>query len=154
MAVDFPPTIVVVHPKERRSKCSAAPLRPRADFVFWTYPRKEPEALEDYVRLGIGGEVLSEKDAGRGLLVLDGTWRWAESMEADYPEIPLRSLPEIQTAYPRVSKTFDDPAGGLATVEAIYAAYRLMGRDVAGLLDEYHWAEEFLALNEKLRVES
>lgn len=147
VTVDFPPTIVVVHPKERRSKCSVAPLRGRDDFLFRTYPKQGPESLDRYVRLGIGGEVLSPNDAQHGLLVLDGTWRWAAAMESDYEHVPLRSLPEIHTAYPRVSKTFDDPAGGLATVEAIYAAYQLMGRNVAGLLDDYHWADEFLSLN-------
>jgi len=53
----------------------------------------------------------------------------------------------VQTAYPRVSKTYDDPAGGLATVEALYAAYRLLGRPTEGLLDHYRWAEEFLRRN-------
>lgn len=144
---EFPPTIVVVHRKERRSKCSVAPLRGRADFSFFTYQKSEPQPLPDYVRLGMGGPLLSADDADLGLLVLDGTWRWAAAMEADYQHVPVRSLPEIHTAYPRISKTFDDPAGGLATVEAVFAAFRLMRRDVAGLLDDYHWSSEFLALN-------
>lgn len=148
VTVETPPTIVVVHPKERRSKCSVAPLRGREDFIFWTYPRRGPQPLDNYVRLGIGGELISPADAERGLLVLDGTWRWAEAMEADYAQVPVRSLPRIETAYPRVSKMFDDPDGGLATVEAIYAAYRLIGRDATGLLDHYHWAKEFLSRNE------
>jgi len=56
----------------------------------------------------------------------------------------------LQTAYPRVSKTYDDPAGGLATIEALYAAYHLMGRPTQGLLDDYHWAEEFLEVNREI----
>ena len=37
--------------------------------------------------------------------------------------LALRSLPaEVETAYPRRSKVFEDPAGGLATIEAIFAA--------------------------------
>jgi pre-rRNA-processing protein TSR3 len=33
----------------------------------------------------------------------------------------------------------------LASIEAIYVAYQLMGRDTTGLLDLYHWREQFLA---------
>lgn len=147
MSASHPPTIIVVHPKERKSKCSVQPLRSREDFIFWKFPRKEPEKLTSYVRLGMGGPVISPDDADRGLLVLDGTWRLAEKMEADYQELPVRSLPDWETAYPRVSKQFDDPSAGLATIEAIFIAYHLMGFETAGLLDDYHWADEFLKRN-------
>jgi pre-rRNA-processing protein TSR3 len=143
-----PPTIVVVHPKERRSKCSVEPLRSRPGFVFWKWPRRGPEPLEGYVRLGLGGPDLSSADAGRGLLVLDGTWRLAAKMEPDFVELPVRSLPSTwRSAYPRVSKLTEDPSAGLATIEAIYAAYAELGRDTSGLLDQYRWREEFLFLN-------
>lgn len=144
---DLPPTIVVVHPKERRSKCSVWPLRERADFVFWRFPDRGDEPLDGYVRLGIGGELLTPDDADRGLLVLDGTWRYADAMERDYADVPVRSIPRWETAYPRVSKWYDDPEGGLATVEAVFAAYVAMGRDTTGLLDHYHWADAFREAN-------
>jgi pre-rRNA-processing protein TSR3 len=147
---EFPPTIIIVHPKEKRSKCTVEPLRARADFVFWTFPQRGGEPLESYVRLGIGGPPLSAADAHRGLLVLDGTWRLAERMEDDFRELPLRSLGPWQTAYPRASKLYDDPLAGLATIEAIFAAYHELGRRTEGLLDEYHWREEFLRRNERL----
>ncbi len=147
----FPPTIVVVHPKERRKKCTAGPLRLWEGFVFWKYPRRGPEPLDNYVRLGFDGPELTCADADRGLLVLDGTWRWTEAMQPDFSAVPVRSLPPWKTAYPRVSKTFDNPAAGLATIEAIYAAYKLLDRDTTGLLDEYHWAEEFLRLNDDIK---
>jgi len=143
----FPPTIIVVHPREKRSKCSVEPLRNREGFVFWTFPESGPESLENYVRLGIGGEVLSTDDADRGLLVLDGTWRLADRMDKFFRHVPLRSLPPIKTAYPRASFIYPDPAGGLATIEAVYAAYRILGRPCDGLLDKYHWAAEFRARN-------
>lgn len=146
----YPPTIIVVHPKEKRSKCSAEPLRPRADIRFWKFPRRGEESLDGYVRLGLGGEPLSPEHQSRGLLVLDGTWRLAGKMEADYADLPVVSLAPWQTAYPRVSKLFDDPAAGLATVEAIYAAYVQMGRDPAGLLDAYYWREAFIERNSLL----
>ena len=149
----YPPTIVVIHPKERRSKCTAAPLRGKAGFSFWKFPKVGDEPLDDYVRLGLGGEMFSPQDAHRGLLVLDGTWRFAAKMEQRFASVPVRSLPTWKTAYPRVSKTFDDPSGGLATIEAIYAAYRQLGRNTDSLLDEYHWADEFLRLNRDRAVE-
>ncbi|MEP3481250.1 MAG: DUF367 domain-containing protein [Fuerstiella sp.] len=142
------PTILVIHPKERRSKCSVEPLRGRDDFQFVKYPRPVEADLSNYVRLGMGGDVLSAADADKGLLVLDGTWRLASKMEPDYQQLPIRSLPVIQTAYPRVSKISDDPSDGLATIEAVYAALKIMGRSVDGLLDDYHWKAEFLEINE------
>lgn len=151
----LPPTIIVVHPKERTSKCTVAPLRGREGFVFWKFPNRGPESLSDYVRLGIGGPMLSSDDADKGLLVLDGTWKWAEKMEQEFADVPVRSLPEWQTAYPRISKLYEDPEAGLATIEAIYAAFAQLGRSTEGLLDDYHWAEEFLAINrERIRSRS
>jgi pre-rRNA-processing protein TSR3 len=143
----FPPTLIVVHPRERRQKCTVEPLRGRPGFIFWTFPETGPQSLQCYVRLGLGGPDLSRDDAGRGLLVLDGTWRLAAGMEARFADIPIRSLQPWQTAYPRVSKLFDDPAAGLATIEAIFAAYHILGRDTSGLLDEYYWRDEFLRKN-------
>ena len=57
-----------------------------------------------------------------------------------------RSLPRgVCTAYPRRSKLTADPAPGLASVEALYAARRLLGDDDPSLLDGYHWRAAFLA---------
>jgi pre-rRNA-processing protein TSR3 len=145
--VAFPPTIILVHPREKRSKCTVEPLRGRPGFIFWTFPEPGPEPLDLSVRLGIGGPVLSDKDADRGLLILDGTWRLADRMEKFFRQVPLRSLPPVKTAYPRASYLYPDPAGGLATIEALYAAYRILGRSCEGLLDNYHWSSEFLARN-------
>lgn len=145
--MSHPATVIVVHPKERRSKCSVEPLRGRDDFRFFTFPDKVSIPLDGYIRLGLGGPELSERDADAGLLVLDGTWRHAAKMEPAYTQVPIRTLPAIRTAYPRTSKIFHDPDGGLATVEAIYAALRIMNRPVTGILDQYRWKEEFLAQN-------
>ncbi len=147
MSGSHPPTVIVVHPKERKSKCTVQPLRSHEKFVFWKYPRKEADFLQGYVRLGLEGPLISPADADSGLLVLDGTWRLAEKMEPDYQELPVRSLPAWKTAYPRVSKQYADPSTGLATIEAIYIAYYLMGLDTTGLLEGYYWADQFLELN-------
>lgn len=141
-----PRTVVIVHPKERRSKCTVAALRDDARFQFYKHPRR-PERLDGYVRLAMTGPLLSLDDAASGLLVLDGTWRWAAAMEAAVSEVPTRTLPTVITAYPRLSRVFDNPDGGLATVEAIYAALRILGRDTTGLLDHYPFAAQFLDAN-------
>lgn len=144
-----PPTIIVVHPRERRAKCTVRPLRPRADFRFCNYPRI-PAIPPGYVRLGLEGPVPSAADAEAGLLFLDGTWRWAARMEGLVADVPVRTLPPLVTAYPRTSKVSEDPAAGLATIEAVYAAFRMLGRSTDGLLDHYHWAEEFVKKNASL----
>lgn len=143
----FPPTVIVVHPRERRSKCSVEPLRDCDPFVFVTFPEPPPIDVSGYVRLGIGGKLISPEDSERGLLLLDGTWRLAARMEPFYSHLEVRSLPPIQTAYPRKSAVYEDPQQGLATIEALYAAMRMLNRDTTGLLDQYHWKESFLAIN-------
>ena len=144
------PTVIVVHPRENRKKCSVEPLRGREEFLFHTYHplQVEPLPAGPYVRLGYGGPEISRADTNHGLLLLDGTWRWAEKMEAAYTDIPVRSLPPWITAYPRISKVFDDPSTGLATIEALFAALWHMGRPTEGLLDSYLWRERFLELNQ------
>lgn len=146
----FPPTMVVVHQRERRDKCTVEPLRGRLDMRFLRYPATEPLDFSGYIRLALDGPMLSEKDRTAGLLVLDATWRLAGKMEKAFASVPCRQLPRALTAYPRVSKLHEDPSQGLATVEAIYLAYHILGRDTAGLLDGYRWKEEFLAKNRDL----
>lgn len=93
---------------------------------------------------------MSTADATSGLLVLDATWKLAENMEQEFQDVPVRSLPELQTAYPRTSKLYQDPCQGLATIEAIYAAYAILGRPTTGLLEHYRWADDFLTINAPL----
>ena len=143
----FPPSILIIHPKEKRSKCSLEPLRGRPDLRFIEYDPKRPVELDGYVRLSVDGPPLSEADKNRGILLIDGSWRHAARMHACYAAVPPRSLAGYRTAYPRVSKLFNDPAGGLASVEALYVAYRILGRPTDGLLDSYLWRDQFLQLN-------
>ena len=65
-----------------------------------------------------------------------------------FAHVEPRSLSGYVTAYPRVSKLGTDPANGLASIEALYIAMRILGRATEGLLDHYHWAREFLEVNE------
>src|SRR5947208_1021941 len=143
----MPPTVIVRHSRENPKKCSVLPLKGRPDLLFLNYPVAQWPDLSGYVRLAAEGPELSAADAERGVLLLDGSWRWAAAMTRDFSDVPPRSLRGIRTAYPRVSKLGTDPDNGLASVEALYAAYRVLGRDTAGLLDHYRWAAEFLALN-------
>ena len=145
-----PTTIIVVHRAEKRSKCSVEPLRKTGEFIFWRYPKRGVEPVEGYVRLGLGGPQLSIEDGERGLLLLDGSWRWAAKMEKSYTDVPVRSLGPWLTAYPRQSRVFEDPAEGLATIEALYAALCQMGRRSDGLLASYYWGDEFLRKNREL----
>jgi pre-rRNA-processing protein TSR3 len=150
LPANIPPTIIVVHRAEKRSKCSVEPLRKTGQFVFWRYPKRGAESLEGYVRLGLGGPQLSAEDHDRGLVLLDGSWRWAAKMEKSYADVSVRGLGPWVTAYPRQSRVFEDPAEGLATIEALFAALCQMGRPVQGLLDSYHWGELFLQRNRGL----
>jgi pre-rRNA-processing protein TSR3 len=111
------------------------------------YPLKQSLNLDDYVRLAAEGPEFSVADANSGLLLLDASWRWATTMTGAFENVPARSLHGYKTAYPRVSKQGTDPAHGLATVEALYIAHRILGRSTLGLLDHYHWRDEFLRLN-------
>lgn len=143
----YPPTIVVRHPKENAHKCSILPLRERADLMVMTFPLKQRPKLDGYVRLAAEGPELGPADATSGLLLLDGSWRWAEMMSKSFADVPPRSLHGFRTAYPRASKLGTDPDNGLASVEALYVAYHLLGRPTGGLLDHYRWKEEFMRLN-------
>jgi pre-rRNA-processing protein TSR3 len=149
--MNYPPTIIVRHPKENPKKCSVMPLKGRADLIFAGYPPKRLPPLENYVRLAAAGPELSAADAECGILLLDGSWRAAEGMERAFAHVPPRSLHGWKTAYPRVSKLGTDPGNGLASVEALFLAYHILGRPTAGLLDDFRWGDEFLRLNDLVK---
>jgi pre-rRNA-processing protein TSR3 len=147
MAPSYPPTVIVRNSRENPRKCSILPLKGRSDLIFLDYPVKRPLTFDGYVRLCANGPELSPNDNENGLLILDGSWRWAGVMDRDFLEVPPRSLYGYRTAYPRRSKRGTDPDNGLASVEALFLAYRILGRPTAGLLDHYRWANQFLQLN-------
>jgi pre-rRNA-processing protein TSR3 len=147
----FPPTVVIRHRLENLKKCTLRGLESRSDFVFLTYPYKELPDLSGYIILSLDAPPLSVDDSHLGLLVLDATWRYANKMFkplAGKSQYHYRSLPpSYRTAYPRRQQDCPDPERGLASIEAIYLSYLLLGRDTTGLLDLYHWKENFLKLN-------
>ncbi len=147
MTAVFPPTVIVRHSRENPRKCSVIPLRGRPDLLFLPYPVRQRPPLEGYLRLAADGPPLTAADANLGLLLLDGSWRWAAAMTRDFADVTPRSLHGWRTAYPRTSKLGTDPDNGLASVEALYVAYHILGRSTAGLLDHYRWAAGFLSIN-------
>jgi len=136
---------------ESLQKCSLTPLRGRPEFCFVEFPRRGPVDAGGRILLHPDGELFGPEDAGRGLMIVDSSWRRLPKLlrlvEGDPPR---RRLPPLRTAYPRVSKRFEDPAEGLASVEALYAALFLLGHARPDLLKGYHWKEQFLELNPEL----
>ena len=154
---DFKETVIYRHRKENLKKCSLRGLESRDDFIFYTYPVSILPNLSGYVMLTMDAPLLSRADSQKGLFAIDATWYKAAKMEKSLreqdriEEIELRSLPcGFKTAYPRRQEDCIDPERGLATVEAIYIALKLMGRSTQGLLDNYYWKENFLHINQDL----
>jgi pre-rRNA-processing protein TSR3 len=145
---NFPPTIILRHRKENLKKCSLRGLETRKDCQFFTYPQDSIPPLENYVLLSFEGPQLSEKDRDQGIFLIDGTWKYATVMQKKVPSLSCRSLPkQLRTAYPRKQTDCLFPEEGLASVEALYAAYFFTGRSTEGLLDHYYWKELFLEKN-------
>jgi pre-rRNA-processing protein TSR3 len=146
----FPPTIVLRHRRENLNKCSLRGLETRPDFIFYRYPNPSLPPLDGYILLALDAPPLTQEDAKHGLFILDATWRYAAKMKQSVATVPgliERSIPQgFITAYPRRQDDCPDPERGLASIEAIYIAYSILGRSTDGLLDGYHWKEQFLQL--------
>ena len=141
------PTTVIRHHKEKVSKCSLRFLHDRPEITFLKHGPGFRFDATGFVLLAIDAPPLSSADAGHALLLLDSTWRWLPRLMACIGGEPIRrSIPsQIRTAYPRTSRVFEDPPAGLASIEALYVARRILGDDDASLLDGYHWKQAFLA---------
>ena len=163
------PTLILRHPKEKLSKCSLEPLRGRDELAFLKARETLRIDATGFILLAVNAPVLSINDkrvskdeneylkfkldqyelgfsGQRPLLLLDSTWRLLYQLEACIEGEPLRrSLPgNILTAYPRISKIAKDPLGGLASVEALYLARKILGDDDPTLLNNYHWRDTFI----------
>ena len=146
MPLLLPPTILLRHRKENLKKCSLRGLESRPDMLFFTYPKAILPPLTKYILLDLNGPLISSEDALLGLFLIDSTWNYAKTMASSIKQ-PLikRSLPShIKTAYPRRQTSCDDPERGLASIEALFVAYHLLGRDTSNLLDNYYWKDIFL----------
>lgn len=148
------PTYILRHRRENLKKCSLRGLEQRSDFQFFTYPTSDLPNLSNYIMLSMEGSPLTAADAQKGIFLLDATWRYAAKMAQfveKQGEVEKRSIPACyQTAYPRRQDDCPNPEAGLASVEALYIAFMILGKDTTGLLDHYHWKEEFLFKNRPL----
>lgn len=144
--------IVIRHRKENLRKCSLRGLEDRSDMAFFRYPSCVPKlpSFEGSILLDMEGEELSREDNGP-IVVLDATWRYASTMMRHIPQLgqcQRRRIPQgWSTAYPRKQSDCLDPSRGLASIEAIYVAFMVMGRNLEGLLDSYYWKDLFLEKN-------
>lgn len=138
---------VIRHPKERKSKCSLTPLEGRPDIDFYRARPNWSFDASGYTVLVMGAPTLTEADAGRPLLLLDSTWRLLPQVEACVAGTYVtRTLPAMETAYPRISKIAEDPMGGLASIEALYLAKMLLGERDDSLLQHYYWRDRFMEM--------
>ena len=142
-------TIILRHRKENLKKCSLLGLEGREDMEFHTYPKRHLPEKNNYILLSFDGKELSKEDENKGIYLIDGTWKLAEKMTKTLPFKPkTRSLPKhFKTAYPRRQTGCSSPEEGLASIEALYVAYMILGRDTSSLLDNYVFKEEFLEKN-------
>ena len=150
--MNFPyPTVLLRHKKENLKKCSLRGLESRLDMRFYTYPKDTLPCLSSYILLGIDGPELTPEDKNEGIFLIDATWRYAKVMYdqiKDKQTFIIRSLPScFETAYPRKQEDCPDPTKGLASIEALYLAYVITGKNPEGLLDHYHWKDAFLEKN-------
>lgn len=140
--------MIVRDPRESQKKCSLTPLRGAPAIHFVSYDPERRVQCGRRIWLHPEGELIGPKDRGADLLLIDCAWRRVAQLRRTLDgELLPRRLPPLLTAYPRVSKQFDDPAGGLASVEALFAALVLLGERRDELLRGYRWAAQFLALN-------
>ena len=138
------PVSVIRHQKERRSKCSLTALEEREDITFYKANQGWSFDVTGFTVLALDAPELSVADAGRPLLLLDSTWRLLPQLQTHlYGCAVSRTLPAVDTAYPRVSKLTKDPFGGLASIEALYLAKLVLGERDDSLLESYYWREEF-----------
>ena len=163
--VDF---LVIQDYKENRRKCTVHPLAGTEGLEILRLGMPTPgEALVEVpsgILLEVAAPELVPADAellgdGEGrLILLDATWVRLAPLGRrlcfeSAPALHRRSLPgDFRTAYPRHSKLFEDPGGGLASVEAMFASTVILGAPRRELLREYRWAPDFLELNREIFI--
>ena len=136
---------IVRHPDENLAKCTLEPLRLRKELSFFQFSASLEIEATDTIVLSIDAPLISEADAGRPLILLDGNWKHVPKLKSCLRGTPIyRSLPRVPTAYPRRNDDGLDPAEGLASVEALYLALKLLGHNDPSLLSQYYWREQFL----------
>lgn len=148
MSIDV---LIVRDPRESVKKCSLTPLRGLERIRFVTYHPERRVSAGRRLLLHPDGPELQPSDGDLSLLLIDCAWRRVPQLLGTIDgELVHRRLPPLRTAYPRKSTIYEDPASGLASVEALYAALAILGDPRPELLREYRWREAFLELNPAL----
>ena len=152
---------VIIDSSEKANKCTVVPLLYRTDFhLFRVKGSSVLGPLESPILLHHEGECITtiQKTLGKvqGIATIDCVWRRLDGLLrriADPRPILARIPDGFETAYPRHSVKSIDPAGGLATIEAIFVAGALLGNWDVTLLSEYYFGREFVELNAKRFLE-
>ncbi len=140
--------LILRDPRESKKKCSLTPLVGLSGVRFVVFDPDRRVDAAGRILLDPEGEPFSAADAGMPLFLIDCAWRRVPQLATSVDgELVRRRLPDLVTAYPRVSRIFDDPLAGLASVEALFVASLLVGSPRLELLDGYRWRAEFLANN-------
>lgn len=146
-------TFILRHRKENLKKCTLSGLEQDDSFSFYSYPSDRLTNLKNTCLLTLNAPDLTFADRQYNLLLIDGTWQYAQKMEKvtlhNNPQLILRQIPQtIVTAYPRKQTGCLKPKQGLASIEALAIAYYILGFPWLHLLDHYYWRQDFLAFNE------
>lgn len=155
------PFLIVRDYKENRQKCTVSPLRGQDGFRFVDLPHPSRsstvETIPPGILLSVDAPELQREDCKRldagCVTLIDSTWarlsKVLQRVRLAPNETTLpRSLPrDVVSAYPRVSKLYDDPRAGLASIEAVFAVTVILGKPDLGVIEHYRWAAEFLEQN-------
>jgi pre-rRNA-processing protein TSR3 len=152
---------VILDSGETANKCTIAPLSYRSDFcLIPVRGNRVFGPLKSSILLHHEGRCLSliRKSFGpvQGIASIDCVWRRLDGLIRRIEgQLPLLArIPEgFETAYPRHSAHSIDPAGGLATIEAIFVASAMLGNWDVSLLSEYYFGRKFVELNKNRFIE-
>jgi len=143
--------LIVRDARESTRKCSLMPLRGTPGIRFVKYDPDRRVHAGKRILLHPQGDELRPEDGAPDLLLVDCSWRRVDLLLGTIDgDLTRRRLPPLRTAYPRRSRIAEDPASGLASVEALFAALCVLGEPRVDLLDDYRWRDEFLRLNPDL----
>ena len=143
--------LILRDPRESVKKCSLTPLRGREDVEFWSYDPNTRYDAAGRILLHHEGELLSEADQGKGLFLVDSSWRRLPKLLDRVDGAPVKRIDQHHHLFHhQTGHIFEDPEPGLASIEALYAAVHILHGPRPELLEGYRWAEEFLRLNPTL----
>jgi pre-rRNA-processing protein TSR3 len=148
---------VIIDSGETANKCTIMPLSYRPDFcLFRVKGAGALGPLSSSILLHHEGRCLTEIKGSlsdvNSIASIDCVWRRLNGLirriKGTLP-VFVRIPDGFETAYPRRSLLRTDPAGGLATIEAIFVASALLGNWDVSLLSEYYFGRDFVKKNER-----